>query len=143
MEISITQASETYGLNRTMLYRYMDNGTLSFTKLPNGKRALNCGEIERVFGERLKSSKNDETSQTVALSNVQFLESKVSLMEDTIKRLEKENERLQDDKQYLQVRLDAAEKRGDKTLYLLEYHQKQSQLPWWKSIWKPSVAATA
>jgi len=143
MEISITQASETYGINRTMLYRYMDNGTLSYQKLANGKRALNPGEIERVFGERLKNQKMDGTLQTVAPSNVQHLETKTALLEETIKRLERENERLQEDKQDLRGRLDAAEKRADKTLYLLEYHQTQASLPWWKSIWKSHSPATA
>ena len=142
MDISITQASQTYGINRSTLYRYMENGTLSYTTLANGKRSLNPGEIERVFEQRPKTSKSDEVNQSGTPSNVLVLETKVEMLQETVSRLERDKAKLEEDKMDLRNRLDGAEKERRTTLHLLEYHQ-QVKVPWWKSFFKITATASA
>ena len=45
-----TQAVKTAGINRSTLYRYLQEGKLSTTQLPKGGRDIDTAELERVFG---------------------------------------------------------------------------------------------
>ena len=60
--LTFSQAIRAAGASRSTVYRYVKEGKLSATRLPNGKRGIDTAELERVFGP-LQSF---DTSQTIA-----------------------------------------------------------------------------
>ena len=60
--LTFSQAIRAAGASRSTVYRYVKEGKLSATRLPNGRRGIDTAELERVFGP-LQSW---DTSQTIA-----------------------------------------------------------------------------
>ena len=59
--LTFSQAIRASGASRSTVYRYVKEGKLSATRLPNGRRGIDTAELERVFGP-LQSF---DTSQTI------------------------------------------------------------------------------
>jgi predicted DNA-binding protein YlxM (UPF0122 family) len=83
MEISITEAAESWGISRQYIYRKIKSGELS--KLNSG--TIDTSELLRVFGEPKKSQTNKVTLTTNDNSSTQ-LQHENTLLKDQIKRLE-------------------------------------------------------
>ena len=60
--LTFSQAIRASGASRSTVYRYVKEGKLSATRLPNGRRGIDTAELERVFGPLQKW----DTSQTIA-----------------------------------------------------------------------------
>lgn len=123
-EMSIQEAARHYGLNRSTLYKAMENGLLSFNTLPNGRRSLHPAEVERVFPpNRPQVSKQQQGQHNETTETVKVMEAQICLMQDTIRHLET-------DKADLRERLDRAEEERRQMTRFLEHHQR----PWWKRV---------
>lgn len=144
-DMSVTEATQHYGLNRSTLYKYMQKGTISFTTLPNGKRTLNPAEIERVFPGHPKPSATNNITQidtTNETSRIALLEARLKMLESVNASLHEDKKRLEQDrdttrrtleadKTDLRSRLDSSEQDRRSMILLLEDFRKP-QVPWWQ-----------
>ena len=131
--LTITEAAKYYKINRSTLYRYMDDGILSFDTMANGKRSLQPAEIERVFPIRPKTSQENESQQSDT-PVIQALETRLKMLLDIVARLERDKEHLAEDKADLRRRLDDAEQERRSMIRLLEDKRPKS-VRWWM-VWK-------
>lgn len=131
-EISITEASKTWGVSRNTIYTKIREGSLS--RLPSKK--IDTAEMIRVFGEpeqkSTKEYKKNSTTENVSVH--ENLYSKIALLEQ---ELQIRKEQLEEAKN----RADRAEEQGEKllqsvtelttTIKLLEAPKKEIKKGFW------------
>ncbi len=90
-QVSISEAARLSKRSRTTLYRYRDEGKISFSTDPQGNPVIDVSELIRVFGtieldigEHSVTSENDTVSGSSGREN--------QLLQDTVRRLEQELE---------------------------------------------------
>ena len=77
--LTLTQAAKTVGIARSTLYRAIRNGRLSVISQPNGSKAIDTSELQRVFGPLQSATK--PTRQYDALSDVALLQVRIDALE--------------------------------------------------------------
>ena len=94
--LTFSQAIRASGASRSTVYRYVKDGKLSTTRLPNGKRGIDTAELERVFGplqafdiSQTIASKQSRTTQKQA-SMFQGRDEIVALLRQQVQMLERE-----------------------------------------------------
>lgn len=125
-QMSIMEACKHYGLNRATVYTAMGDGRLTYSLLPNGRRALEPAEVERAFpSNRPGQSKQDENRQSETTDLHAVLKEQNHLLMDMLRQSEM-------DKADLRKRLDESEQERRMTLRLLE--DKRSRGSWWTRL---------
>ena len=76
--LTFSQAIRAAGASRSTVYRYVKEGKLSATRLPNGRRGIDTAELERVFGPLQKW----DTSQTIASKQARMVQIQSSMFQD-------------------------------------------------------------
>ena len=139
-QVSISEAARLTKRSRTTIYRYRDDGKLSFSTDTQGNPAIDTSELMRVFGEislnRSELSREDEDEHHVTheLNNVHAeLQRENNLLSETINRLEREIEEAHQRELWLQNQM-------ERLTSLLSHaqpttDQRSQSSPWWK-FWK-------
>jgi len=113
-KLNPTQAHEQWGISKSMLYRDMNGGDLSYTKDDSGKRFIDTSELLRKYGEPKKS-----ITDSVGESN--------NVLREIIERQDKANsdhiKTLQDQIDSQRKQLETMTESIDRFTRLLEHQQ--------------------
>ena len=77
--LTLTQAAKTANIARSTLYRAIHNGRLSVVSQPNGSKAIDTSELQRVFGPLQHTTK--PTGQHDAPQDVALLQARIDALE--------------------------------------------------------------
>ena len=101
-KLSISEVSKRWGVSRQTLYRYKNQGKLSFEK-DGRKVVLDVSEVVRVLGQAVSqgvtSDKNDTVTTVTSSDNelklkVEMLEKQVAMLEDSLEHSRKSEDEL-------------------------------------------------
>lgn len=84
-QLSLTEVSKRFNVNRTTIYRAVNNGKLS--RLSNG--LFDLAEVIRVFGEPPASSANDKEVINILKSQVELLTKQLEQKDNQIDHLQR------------------------------------------------------
>jgi DNA-binding transcriptional MerR regulator len=129
-QVSISEAARLSRRSRTTLYRYKDEGKLSFSVDSQGNPVIDTAELIRVFGTiELDSDKHYVTHESDSVRGSSEKENPLLL--ETVRRLEQELADARQREVWLQGQMER--------LTLLLTHNKESSKegarpsgPWWK-----------
>lgn len=120
MLLSVSEAIKFTGVSRATMYRYLDEGKISFAVDGRGKKTIDTAELVRVFGDsanRPEKISKDSIEQSVQIQAV--------LMKQENQYLRETLERLQRDLQEAKDRATKAEERLDAVLLRLQAPEQQ------------------
>jgi hypothetical protein len=129
-QVSISEAARLSRRSRTTLYRYKDEGKLSFSVDSQGNPVIDTAELIRVFGTiELDSNEHYVTHESDSVRGSSDKENLLLL--ETVRRLEQELADARQREVWLQGQMER--------LTLLLTHNKESSKegarpsgPWWK-----------
>lgn len=131
--VSISEAIKLSGVSRGTFYRkYLNEGLISTTQNPTGKKQIDTAELLRVFGKLSADIKtvSNETEQTERTNEVEQLRKQLQETKDSEQRLR--DEFLDRENWYRQQ----IEKQDDKIKLLEHHHLEQLTMPKWWQFWK-------
>jgi hypothetical protein len=104
--VNLTEAASLAGVSRTTLYKKIQQGKISLSKLPDGSRGIDVAELGRVFG----SLERQRERKPVAPLDVHL----------DVHRLQAENAMLRDQVQLYKMQLEASLHERNRLLSIIE-----------------------
>jgi len=82
--VNLTEASSLAGVSRTTLYKKIQQGKISLSKLPNGSRGIDVAELGRVFGNLERQRERNQLAHLDVHSDVHRLQAENAMLREQV-----------------------------------------------------------